>query len=216
VTGGGAATTRDLLLPGGRIGQLAVVTAVGGVELRHRDDEQVRIADLQTFEIERAFEVAKFDDRGVYRALKTAPNLRHGWRIECATEADVRRVIDQIYPARIAAAELREREVLATTPLRATLNRQSGMYKSAARITDAQLDDLVAAFCRSDSGCLRTIFWRRDDAGSIPTTKLPATKFEPHYDQTGRGERNVPLICQEACNLLVGAAREVVRGAAAI
>ena len=32
-------------------------------------------------EIKNAFEIAKFDDAGNYRPLKTAPNLRHGWKI---------------------------------------------------------------------------------------------------------------------------------------
>ena len=29
--------------------------------------------------------IARFDDSGAYRPLKTAPNLRHGWRLELAT-----------------------------------------------------------------------------------------------------------------------------------
>ena len=43
---------------------------------------------------------------------------------------------------------------------------------------------------------------------------LPGTKFDPAYDQTGRGEVTMPLLCQEACNLLVAEARKVVKSRA--
>ena len=42
---------------------------------------------------------------------------------------------------------------LAVTPLRDTLNRQSGMYAITKRITDLQADTLIGAFCRTEGGC---------------------------------------------------------------
>src|ERR1043166_4031247 len=97
------------------------------------------------------------------------------------------------------------------TPLRATLNRQSGMYRIAARVSDEQLDPLVANFCRSDGGCLRTILWKRDANGSVASAKLSREKFDPAHDQTGRKEEMIPLLCQEACNLLVAECRKAVK-----
>jgi sirohydrochlorin cobaltochelatase len=97
------------------------------------------------------------------------------------------------------------------TSLRETLDRQSGMYRIAAKISDEQIDDLVGNFCKSDGGCLRTIMWKRGACGTIPSTKLPPKKFDPTHDQTGRGENTIPLLCQEACNLLVGECRKVVK-----
>jgi hypothetical protein len=85
------------------------------------------------------------------------------------------------------------------------------MYRVAAQITDSQVDELVGNFCRSDGGCLRTILWRRDAAGTTPSTKLPPEKFDITVDQTGLREAVIPLLCQEACNLLVAAARNVVQ-----
>ena len=85
------------------------------------------------------------------------------------------------------------------------------MYRVAAKISDEQIDELVGDFCRSDGGCLRTILWKRDASGTIASTKLPPEKFDPAFDQTGRGDLGIPLLCQEACNLLVSAAREVVK-----
>lgn len=190
--------------------------------LSHRDDES--LDQLETYrDAEKAIEIAKCDDTGNYRPLKTAPNLQHGWRLELATTEELRRALDYFYPGRLAVFEAWKRGYLKTTALRETLDRQSGMYRVAAKISDSQINDLVADFCRSDGGCVRTILWRRDRNGVIASTKLPKEKFDPAYDQAcGRrlaGDAHashseaaaVPLLCQEACNLLVAECRKVVK-----
>lgn len=191
------------------IGQVAIVREPDGTyAMMHRDDRAR--SDLQV--VVSAREIARYDDAGNYRALKTAPNLRHGWKMRAANAAEIARAIEELYPARLPAFEAFQRDDLPITPLRETLARQSGMYRVAARISDADLDQLVGNFCRSDGGCLRTILWKRDDAGTTPSRNLPVEKFDPAHDQTGRGEHPIPLLCQEACNLLVAAARAVVKG----
>lgn len=197
---------------GWRIGEIAILSVADTFELRHRDDEHRARGELEWFQANDAVEIARYDDIGKYRPLKTAPNLRHGWCIECISLDEVLRAVDQIYPGRLPALSAWKHDELATTPLRATLERQSGMYRVAARITDERLNPLVGGFCRSDGGCLRTILWRRDAAGTVPSTLLPAEKFDPRHDQSGRQQTAVPLLCQEACNLLVAAARAAVRG----
>jgi sirohydrochlorin cobaltochelatase len=184
----------------------------------HRDDET---ADrLKVFRsAEDAIELAKYDDAGNYRPLKTAPDLCHGWRLEVATLDELLRALDYFYPGRLAMFAAWKSGRLQTTPLRETLNRQSGMYRVAAKISDAQINDVVADFCQSDGGCLRTILWKRDARGAIASTKLPSEKFDPEYDQVQASARpgsaipaTVPLLCQEACNLLVAECRKVVKG----
>src|SRR5438270_13825617 len=175
---------------------------------------------LQRFRCpEDAIEIAKYDDVGNYRPLKTAPNLRHGWRLELETLEDLRHALDYFYPGRLAVFAAWKSDKLKTTPLRETLDRQSGMYRVAARISDSQINDLVADFCRSNGGCLRTILWKRDRGGAIASTKLPKEKFDPACDQTTASNlpgsatpatattatitaATIPLLCQEACNLL--------------
>ena len=181
--------------------------------MRHRDDAG-RASDELTFhrDPEDAAGLALYDDAGAYRPLKTAPNLRHGWRMAVPDEAARTLALDLFYPARLGAWRLFRAGRLVTTPLRETLGRQTGMYRVTAKITDAQADELVGRFCRSDGGCLRTILWRRDAAGSVPSMGLPPEKFDPAYDQVGTGGNFVPLLCQEACNLLVAEARAVVKG----
>jgi hypothetical protein len=196
----------------------------GRFVLSHRDDET--LDQLQMFRsAEDAIEMAKYDDAGNYRPLKTAPNLRHGWRLELDTLEELRRALDYFYPGRLAVFAAWKSDKLQTTPLRETLERQSGMYRVAAKISDSQINDLVVDFCRSDGGCLRTILWKRDADGAVASMKLPKEKFDPEYDQgtasnppgsatpaTAAPPATVPLLCQEACNLLIAECRKVVKG----
>lgn len=196
-----------------RIGEIVLTRgAGGGFDLRHRDDGE-RGDLIQHTEVVAAVEIARFDAAGKYRPLKTAPSLRRGWQLVLSSPADVRLALDYFYPGRIAAFLAHERGALRVTPLRETLARQTGMYRVAMRISDAEANELVGGLCRSEGGCLRTILWRRDAAGAPASTLLPAAKFDPGYDQTGHGESTLPLLCQEACNLLVAAARSVAKSA---
>jgi sirohydrochlorin cobaltochelatase len=201
-----------------RIGQLEIVSSEEGFVLCHRDD--VGRTDLKNYEIDDALEVAKFDDAGSYRPLKTAPTLRHGWKIFARDLLQVEQLIDAIYPGRLAVLHAFKLGQLTTTSLRETLNRQSGMYRVAAKISDEQIDSLVGDFCRSDGGCLRIILWKRDTSDKVPSSKLPSEKFDPAVDQyLSRKEprpataatESIPLLCQEACNLLVAACRDAVK-----
>jgi sirohydrochlorin cobaltochelatase len=218
------------LTPPFGFGELFVRKATtGGFVVSHRDDES--LDQLQTRQnAQDALEIAKYDDAGNYRPLKTAPNLRHGWRLELATLEELRRSLDYFYPGRLAVFAAWQNAYLKMTPLRETLDRQSGMYRVAAKVSDQQINDLVAGFCRSDTGCLRTILWKRDRNGIIASTKLPKQKFDPAYDQVmtacscrpaadARASRSegatVPLLCQEACNLLVAECRKAVKGGSA-
>jgi sirohydrochlorin cobaltochelatase len=198
-------------------GQILVTRREGaGFVLSHRDDKAVDESQLFR-SVENAIDIAKYDDAGNYRPLKTAPNLRHGWRLELATLEELRRALDYFYPGRLAVFAASKKGCLKTTALRETLNRQSGMYRVAAKISDPKINYLVGEFCRSDDGCLRTILWKRDRNGAIASTKLPKEKFDPVVDQAAACSRRpagdarashseaatVPLLCQEACNLLV-------------
>jgi sirohydrochlorin cobaltochelatase len=194
-----------------------------GFVLLHRGDES--LGQLKTFrDAEDAIEISKCDDAGNYRPLKTAPNLRHGWLLQLATIDQLRRALDYFYPGRLAVFGAWKAGRLKTTPLRDTLDRQSGMYRVAAKISDAQIDDVAAGFCRSNGGCIRTILWKRDQNGAIASKKLPKEKFDPAFDQatalnqpgspppaTAAAPATVPLLCQEPCNLLVAECRKVVK-----
>ena len=144
---------------------------IGRFVLSHRDDKT--LDTLKSFRsAEDAIDIAKYDDAGNYRPLKTAPDLRHGWQLELDSVEELRRALDYFYPGRLAVFAAWKSNKLETTSLRETLDRQSGMYRVAAKISDSRINDLVADFCRSDGGCLRTILWKRDREGAIASTKL--------------------------------------------
>jgi sirohydrochlorin cobaltochelatase len=196
-----------------RIGQITGNRQPDETFALHHPDDAGR-ADLCRYDAaDAASEIARFDAAGNYRPLKTAPNLRRGWLLMLGDVEEVRDAIDLFYPGRLAAFEAWENGRLVTTSFRDTLARQTGMYRVAAKISDEQADDLIANFCRSDGGCLRTILWARDSGGTIASTKLPPTKYDPRVDQTGRSDAATPLLCQEICNLLVAEARNVVKSA---
>jgi sirohydrochlorin cobaltochelatase len=191
------------------IGQISIEAREdGSFVLSHREGAS---PDEPCVPADDAAQIARFDDAGNYRPLKTAPNLRHGWRLVVPNQNALGIALDFFYPGRLAVFRAWETGRLVTTPLRETLNRQTGMYRSTARISDAEANQLVGNFCRSDRGCLRTILWQRDQKGAVASTLLPLEKFDPSHDQTGLGRPTIPLLCQEACNFLVAEARKIVK-----
>jgi sirohydrochlorin cobaltochelatase len=187
-----------------RIGELAIL---GRYELRHHLDCNAEGLARHS-RPEAAHEISLYDDAGNYRPLKTAPTLRRGWRLTLETIEQLHEALDFFYPAMLAARLAMQQQRLEPTPLRATLNRQSGMYAVTKKISDPAADSLVGSFCRSDGGCLKTILW--EIAPGVPITSLPPEKFDP---SAGRGA--IPLLCAEACNLLVAKVREAVKKEAA-
>ena len=171
-----------------RIGQIAIRGTPDGWELRHTDD--LLRDDLALHECASAARhLANLDDAGAYRPLKTAPNLRHGWRLVLRDVDELRRALDYFYPAMTGVRLSQLRGELSPVPFRETLSRQTGMYRVTQKITDEQTRTLIDSFC---AGCLKRRLWD---------------------GQTPREEAEIlPLLCHEACNLLVAEARKAVKG----
>ncbi len=188
---------------GHEIGEIHLAREGDGFVLCHR-------AEIDRTELtahagaEAARDLAHYDDAGKFRPLKTAPNLRHGWRLMLANLAELRRALDYFYPAMLGVWVSHHRGELPAVPFRETLARQTGMYRVTQKITDEQAQQMIGAFCQSDGGCLKRLLWPL--APGTPITTLPAEKFSPDAAPGA-----MPLLCQEACNLLVAKAREVVK-----
>jgi len=188
---------------GTEIGQILIGARGGEYSLCHRDDAGRE--DLVVFHgAEAARGISKLDDLGAYRPLKSAPNLRHGWTLQVSGAEALRHALDYFYPAMLGVWRSHKLGALTSVPLSETLARQSGMYAITRKITDRQAGAMVAEFCRTDGGCLKRILWPLAPGTPIPS--LPSMKTEAFAPA---GE--MPLLCHEACNLLVARAREVVK-----
>ena len=183
----------DWLVRGGeRIGQIAIAHVHEGWELRHVED--AGRTDLALHEnVEAARHLANLDAAGNFRPLKTAPTLVRGWRLVLPDAAAVRRALDYFYPAMTGVWRSHARGELAPVVLRETLGRQTGMYHVTQKLTDGQARALIDGFC---AGCLKHRLWE------IATLNPDLPSFP---------KDSLPLLCHEACNLVVAKAREVVK-----
>lgn len=176
--------------------QLGQVLVTPDFSLRHRDDEGAAVSMSLTSPAD-AIEIARYDDAGKYRPLKTAPNLRHGWELRLKSAEEVLVALDYLYPAAVGTALRVKRGEIVPVPFRTTLARQSGMYAVVKKLTDQQACDLIQTTCHA--GCLRQILW------SISTEQAPmAGPSRPAGEQ--------PIYCVEACNLLVAVGRPIAKG----
>ncbi len=154
-----------------------------------------------------AIALARYDDAGKFRPLKTAPNLRHGWRLELSNLAEVLLALDFLYPAAAGTARILAESALPVFPLRSTLDRQTGMYAVTKKITDEQAAEVIKTICDPEKGCLRRILWPI-------SPETPSPRQQESADIATQGQE-IPLLCAEACNLFVAAARGAVKAAAA-
>ncbi len=153
-----------------------------------------------------AREVARYDEEGNFRPLKTAPNLRRGWVIRASSLEEMEMALEHLYPSALGLWHAFLAKRLHPTSLRETLDRQTGMYRITQLLTPQQAGELVSRSCTSEGGCLRTILW--DLAPGEPVTTLPESKLSLESLPEGR----IPLICRELCNLVVAAARPIAKG----
>lgn len=200
------ATPRELLgrcLDSGRL-------LIGEI-LLGRDFTLLHVCDAGKSDLHRYFSasdarvISRYDDEGNFRPLRTAPNLKRGWLLEAGSLEGMELALEFFYPAALGLWLSALRGTLDPTPLRSTLDRQTGMYRVTQLLTDGQAFDLVARCC-SAGKCLRTVLW--DLGGGVPVSSLPAEKRSLDFLPPDR----IPLICRELCNLAVAAARPVAKG----
>lgn len=141
-----------------------------------------------------AREIAKFDEKGRYRPLKTAPTLRRGWAFVDLDGRTLTHAIDLLYPATIANWHLERRGELDVSHWRETMERQSGIYgvvETWDRGEGHEHVEWVAEACCDDSQCLKRREWEYDDATDL---------------EAAGGDGAFP--CREPCSLVVAGARE--------
>lgn len=191
------------------IGQIRITSnADGGFELRHREDEQED--GLQVFHGSNAArDLSFFDEARNYRPLKTAPNLRRGWALIVENAGDLRLALDHFYPAMTAIWRSYLEGSLTNVPLRDTLDRQTGMYAASKRLQNEEGLQLVANACNSATGCMKRKLW--PFTGTLDLIGFSTRERSTEIVTLDSGEKEIPLLCHEACNILVAACRETVK-----
>ncbi|MFB6217715.1 MAG: DR2241 family protein [Halobacteriaceae archaeon] len=184
-------------------GQIHVRVALGEAgrrryRLRHVDDAGRDAEGLDRYDDPlEARHLAKHDDEGRYRPLKTAPTLATGWEFPALDAAELVAAVDYFYPATVANWH-REREgELDLTHWTETAGRQTGIY-GVVETWDRQEGhdhvDRLAATCCADSECLKRREW----------------EYDADTDLAVEGGDGV-FPCREPCSMVVSAARKFVR-----
>ncbi|WP_435349486.1 DR2241 family protein [Haloarchaeobius sp. HRN-SO-5] len=177
-------------------GEVLVTVDLGEVgyrrfELRHVDDADADRAALVTHDEPRdARDLAKFDDRGRYRPLKTAPSLVDGWVLPDLTSRELVDALGFVYPATVENWHRERRGNLDVTHWRETAARQTGIYDVVDELPREAVEWVTEAAC-VDSQCLKRREWQYDE--------------DDHLDTPG-GDGAFP--CREPCSLVVAAARK--------
>lgn len=175
------------------IGQVSIALTQEGYRIRHVDDRDLPVENLRALNsFEELRELILRDEHGGFRPLRAAPNLRRGWVMSATDGWDVATFLDYIYPAALANYDLWRQSALPITPWRETAERQTGRFRIVREIDDAAIQELVAHVCQP--GCLKRRLWP-------PATQ--SVDMPPH---------EIPLLCPEACNFLIGQAREKLKG----
>jgi len=180
------------------IGQIEIGGIAEGFELRHLDDTEA--TNLKEFtDPADALDIARYNEAGDYRPLKTAPDLRRGWCLRLANWEEVVLALDYFYPAMLGSLRAAADGELPTTSLRETLKRQTGMYAMTKKVSVEDAEAVIAMRCADEGGCLKKILWLVEDE---------APRISPPHNLQLQHEGPLPMPCAEGCNLLVAAIRQ--------
>lgn len=175
----------------GRVfGQVFVEKTKNGYSLRHEGEADAD--DLAVSgEPREAREISRFTEGGDYRPLKSAPNLRRGWKLDLAGDRELVDAMNYLYPAGVVHWHLYRERKLSLTSFRENAARQSGIYERVRHLSDEAVQNTARACCE-DEVCLKKTLWDVD--GETPL-------------ESERGGGEIP--CPEPCSIFVSFARKV-------
>ncbi|HZQ48337.1 MAG TPA: DR2241 family protein, partial [Verrucomicrobiae bacterium] len=140
------------------LAQVLIRRSGSGYELRHVEDRDAAAESLRVIKGNEARGLAQYTAKGVFRPLKSAPTLQRGWRMLPAGDAELEAALSQLYPGALADWHAARTANPPVTSFREFTNRQSGMYRIAAKLSDAQAAQVIRITCDKKS-CLKRRLW---------------------------------------------------------
>lgn len=172
--------------------QVLLRRRAGGFELRHADDAEAADDALKLVTTPELRALAQFTAAGAFRPLKSAPNLRRGWRVLAAGEADLETALHILYPGALADWHAARAATPPVTHYRAFTERQTGMYRVTTMLEDAAAERVTRAGC-DRRFCLKQRLWT---VGALAADSVAGKSLVP---------------CLEPCAILLELARKAAR-----
>lgn len=135
--------------------------------LRHADDAEAAESSLRNVTVDELRELAQMTESGAFRPLKSAPNLRRGWRLSGATEVQLNAALDQLYPGVVPDWFAAAGDRPPVTGYREFTARQTGMYRVTTMLDDAQAATAIQACC-DRRFCLKRRMWTVEGLAADP------------------------------------------------
>ncbi len=173
-------------------GQVLVRRLEHGFELRHEADRDAGTVHLTRLNGTEMRDWAQKAGGGAFRPLKSAPNLRAGWRALAADGEALELLLHYVYPGALADWFAAQGSAPPVTSYRQFTARQSGMYRITTMLEDAIAGAAIRACCHVDF-CLKRRRW----------------SVEGMETDAAEGKSVIP--CLEPCALLLEFARKVAR-----
>lgn len=174
------------------LAQVMIQRRGAGYELRHIDDREASADSLRQLPLTEVRSLAQYNAAGEFRPLKSAPDLRRGWRSLLANDAELESALNQLYPGAVADWFAAQAANPPVTNYREYTARQSGMYRITTMLTDVQTAEVISAVC-DKSRCLKRRLWT---VAGTPADEPGAKSLIP---------------CLEPCAVLMESARQALR-----
>jgi hypothetical protein len=174
------------------IGQVLIRRGQRGFELRHGEDRDASERQLELQPVTALRSLAQFTASGAFRPLKSAPNLRRGWRAAIADGPELELALNHLYPGAIADWFAARADPPPITSYRQFTARQSGMYRITTFLTDPVAGAAIRACCHAEF-CLKRRLWTVEGLEPDPP----------------KSKSLIP--CLEPCAILLEFARKVAR-----